>query len=164
MCCLPCLLCDSVARAWWPRRWLWGTIEMLYFSVVMMVSWLYVFMTIPRQMVPWNKNHSIKEASVSGPLWACSFAQSCPTLCDPMNYKPTRLLCPWDSPGKNTGLCCHALLQEIINNKNDVNLSYARYSWKSFSIVLPSNLPCLFPHHQHQLMTLLLVSIRKQEQ
>ena len=23
---------------------------------------------------------------------------------------PTRLLCPWDSPGKNTGAGCHALL------------------------------------------------------
>ena len=27
--------------------------------------------------------------------------------------KPTRLLCPWDSPGKNTGVGCHALLQGI---------------------------------------------------
>ena len=26
---------------------------------------------------------------------------------------PTRLLCPWDSPGKNTGVDCHFLLQEI---------------------------------------------------
>ena len=26
---------------------------------------------------------------------------------------PTRLLYPWDSPGKNTGVCCHALLQGI---------------------------------------------------
>ena len=24
-----------------------------------------------------------------------------------------RLLCPWDSPGKNTGVSWHALLQEI---------------------------------------------------
>ena len=24
-----------------------------------------------------------------------------------------RLLCPWDSPGKNTGVGCHALLQGI---------------------------------------------------
>ena len=32
--------------------------------------------------------------------------QSCPTLC-----KPTRLRCPWDSPGKNTGVGCHFLLQ-----------------------------------------------------
>ena len=27
--------------------------------------------------------------------------------------QPTRLLCPWDSPGKNTGVGCHALLQGI---------------------------------------------------
>ena len=24
-----------------------------------------------------------------------------------------RLLCPWDSPGKNTGVGCHALIQVI---------------------------------------------------
>ena len=38
--------------------------------------------------------------------------QWCLTLCDPMDW-PTRLLCPWDSPGKNTGVGCHALLQGI---------------------------------------------------
>ena len=27
--------------------------------------------------------------------------------------KPTRLLSPWDSPGKNTAVGCHTLLQEI---------------------------------------------------
>ena len=36
--------------------------------------------------------------------------QSCPTPCDPMD---SRLLCPWDSPGKNTGVGCHFLLQGI---------------------------------------------------
>ena len=40
-------------------------------------------------------------------------AQSCPTLCDPVDCKPTRLLRPWDSPGKNTGVGCHFLLQGI---------------------------------------------------
>ena len=34
--------------------------------------------------------------------------QSHPTLWD-----PTRLLCPWDSPAKNTGVDCYALLQGI---------------------------------------------------
>ena len=29
----------------------------------------------------------------------------------PHRQQPTRLLCPWDSPGKNTGLGCHFLLQ-----------------------------------------------------
>ena len=28
--------------------------------------------------------------------------------------QPTRLLCPWDSPGKNTGAGCHALLLQGI--------------------------------------------------
>ena len=36
--------------------------------------------------------------------------ESCPTLCDPMD---SRLFCPWDSPGKNTGVGCHFLLQGI---------------------------------------------------
>ena len=34
-------------------------------------------------------------------------------LCDPMDCKPARFLCPWDSPGKNTEVGCHFLLQEI---------------------------------------------------
>ena len=39
--------------------------------------------------------------------------QLCPTLCNPPELQPTRLLCPWDSPGKNTGVDCRALLQGI---------------------------------------------------
>ena len=37
--------------------------------------------------------------------------QSCPTLCDPIDGKPTRLPRPWDSPGKNTGVGYHFLFQ-----------------------------------------------------
>jgi len=29
----------------------------------------------------------------------------------PHGLQPTRLLCPWDSLGKNTGVGCHFLLQ-----------------------------------------------------
>ena len=38
--------------------------------------------------------------------------QPCPTLCDPMGCSH-RLLWPWDSPGKNSGVGGHALLQGI---------------------------------------------------
>ena len=31
----------------------------------------------------------------------------------PHGLEPTRLLCPWDSPSKNTGVGCHFLLQGI---------------------------------------------------
>ena len=41
---------------------------------------------------------------------AAKSLQSCPTL-RPHRWQPTRLPRPWDSPGKNTGVCCHFLLQ-----------------------------------------------------
>ena len=31
----------------------------------------------------------------------------------PHGLQPTRLLCPWDSPGKNIGVGCHSLLQGL---------------------------------------------------
>ena len=37
--------------------------------------------------------------------------QSCPTLCDPIDGSPPGFPCLWDSPGKNTGVGCHFLLQ-----------------------------------------------------
>ena len=40
-------------------------------------------------------------------LCVCSVTQLCSTL------PPARLLCPWDSSGKNTGVGCPALLQGI---------------------------------------------------
>ena len=42
---------------------------------------------------------------------AAKLLQSCPTLVWPHIWQPTRLPCPWDSPGKNTGVGCHFLLQ-----------------------------------------------------
>ena len=39
---------------------------------------------------------------------------SCPAASDsvrPHRRQPTRLLCPWDSPGKNAGVGCHFFLQ-----------------------------------------------------
>ena len=38
-------------------------------------------------------------------------AKSCLTLWDPIDGSPPGSPCPWDSPGKNTGVGCHFLLQ-----------------------------------------------------
>ena len=40
-------------------------------------------------------------------------AQSCPTLCDAVDCSPPGSSVHGDSPGKNTGVGCHALLQGI---------------------------------------------------
>ena len=47
-------------------------------------------------------------------MWnVCLVTQLCPTLCNPMECSPPGSSVHGDSPGKNTGVNCHALLQEI---------------------------------------------------
>ena len=41
----------------------------------------------------------------------CLVAQSCSTLCDPMGCRPPGCSVHGDSPGRNTGVGCHALLR-----------------------------------------------------
>ena len=47
------------------------------------------------------------------PVLLCLVAQSCPTLCGPMDFSPPGSSVHGDSPGKNTRVGCHALLQGI---------------------------------------------------
>ena len=53
---------------------------------------------------PPHYHHSLAAAA------AAKLLQLCPTL-QPHRRQPTRLCHPWDSPGKNTGVDCHFLLQ-----------------------------------------------------
>jgi len=41
-----------------------------------------------------------------------------------MDCSPPRLLCPWDSPGKNTGVGCHSLLQGLFLSQDRTCVSY----------------------------------------
>ena len=51
--------------------------------------------------------------------------QSCLTLGNPIDTQPTRLPRPWDSPGKNTGVDCHFLLQSMkVKSEREVAQSY----------------------------------------
>ena len=47
--------------------------------------------------------------------------------------EPTRFLCPWDFPGKNTGVGCHFLLQGIfptqVSNPRLVHCRWILYHW-----------------------------------
>ena len=47
----------------------------------------------------------------------CSVASVVSDSLWPYGLYPARLLCPWNSPGKNTGVGCHALLQGIFPNQ-----------------------------------------------
>ena len=47
----------------------------------------------------WNWEAKVKSLVMVHSLW-------------PHGLQPTRLLCPWDFPGKSTGVGCHCLLQQ----------------------------------------------------
>ena len=53
----------------------------------------------------------------------------------PYGLQPTRLLCPWDSPGKSTGVGCHCLL------------------WEESAEKLNSHLVSAYPSKEHDLQT-----------
>ena len=56
-------------------------------------------------------------------------AQSCPTLSDPMDCSlpGSSLLCPWDFPGKSTGVGCHCLLPGRVNTSEvDAGLEFEK--------------------------------------
>ena len=61
---------------------------------------------------------------------------SCARLCDPHGLYPTRLLCQWDFPGKNTRVGCHFLLQRIFPTQgSNLQLLHLLY-WQADSLPL----------------------------
>ena len=73
--------------------------------------------------------------------------QSCETLCNLMDHSLLLgLLCPWDSPGKNTGVGCHALLQGIFLTQGSNLHILCLLRWQAGS------LPLAPPGKPHQLM------------
>ena len=62
--------------------------------------------------------------------------QSCPVLCNAMDCSPTRLLCPCDSLGKNTGVDCHALFQGIFRTQGSNPRLFHLLHWQADSLAL----------------------------
>ena len=99
-------ICTAWARGQWQPCW-WG-----------------LFTWSPESHMPqgwgwWRGGHAGMFRGTFGTvkLWytaaaaaAAKSLQSCPTL-QPRRRQPTKCPRPWDSPGKNTGVGCHFLLQ-----------------------------------------------------
>ena len=73
---------------------------------------------------------------------AVLLTKSFPSLLRPHGLEPTRLLCPWDYPCKNTGVLDHFLLQGIFPSQGS-NLCLLH--WQADSLPLsPQGKPCVF--------------------
>ena len=73
-------------------------------------------------------NYKLVEASPSGTLTPQEErSESCSSPLWPHGLEPTRFFCPWDPPGKNTGVGCHSFLQGIFPTQgSNPSLPYFR--------------------------------------
>ena len=69
-------------------------------------SWNSLSKTKKKKLQEFQKQCLVSNRAEMTGAWVL---RACSTLCDPMD--PTRLLCPWDVPGKDAGMGCHFLLQ-----------------------------------------------------
>jgi len=63
----------------------------------------------------------------------CLVTKSCVNLLWPHGWWPSRLLCPWDFPGKNTGVGCHFLLKGIFLTRRS-NWSFLHWQADSLPV------------------------------
>ena len=74
----------------------------------------------------------------------------------PHELQPTRLLCLWDPPGKNTGMGCHFLLQGIfLTQRSNAHLLHCR----QILYHLPNGKYAQFKLYNCELITVFVVSL-----
>ena len=100
--------------------WLFDLVPQILWAPDWFFLYFFFFLFIQFGLFHWSVFNSLclsfATSSLLLSLSVCVHAQllSHAWLCDPMNcMQPIRLLCPWDSPGKNTEVDCHFLLQRI---------------------------------------------------
>ena len=84
----------------------------------------------------------VQRNKVTAAAAAAALLQSCWTLCDPIDGSPPGSPHPWNSPGKNTGVGCHFLLQCMqVKSESEVAQSVWLLAtpWTGAYQTLPSN-------------------------
>ena len=88
----------------------------------------------------------------------------------PHGLQPTRLLHPWDSPGKNTGVGCHLLLQGMKVSRSVVSNSSRPHGLQPTRLPRPWDFPgkstgvgchCLLEPQNHRVVIVSLRSAKK---
>ena len=83
-------------------------------------------------------------ASIDGELLDVCIRALCSVVFNsmqPHRLQPTRLLCPCNFPGKNTGVGCHFLLQEIFLTQGSNPCLLNLLHWQGFFTIVPRGKP-----------------------
>ena len=88
-------------------------------------------MAIKKREKPWPREGKSPPYTFCAVL--CLVSQSCPTLCEPMDYSLPGFSVHRDSPGKNTGVGCYALLQGIFPTQRS-NSGFPHSRWILYSL------------------------------
>ena len=127
---------------------------------------LHVRRNAPSHHIPCGGSHSYtqRQTGLEGNLstedafclfCVCDFLRACVLSCfsrvrffvTPWTVlQPTRLLRPWDSPGKKTGVGCHALIQRIFLTQRLNSFLLCLLHWQAGSLLRLAPLWNL-PHH-----------------
>ena len=89
-------------------------------------------------------------------LDCCCFSVTKPCLCYPVDLEPTRLLCLWDFPGRNTGVGYQTLLQGIFPTQGLKPCLLCLLHWQADSLPLASSAYLTYLRPLIFLMTILI--------
>ena len=129
--CFPLVVLYGVTKSWKLSDWTelnWTDVGIMPNTLLLLLAprkvWFLAFYRLIVHILPQAHMHTIifrplsflcilllKETIVQ--VQVCWVSQSCLTLCDPMDCSPSGSCVHGDSPGKNTGVGCHAFLQGI---------------------------------------------------
>ena len=95
-----------------------------------------------------SHTHILGPACLSTCILACSVISVMSNSVLPHELKPARLLCPWNSPGKNTGVGCHSLLQGIFLTQGSNPDLLGLLHWQAGSLPLSPPGNPIFPNRK----------------
>ena len=95
---------DNTCSPWWDSYLEWLQLRFFFFFCYAVLK-EELDMTEQLNWTDWRRGGEVRLGFV-----VVLGTKSCPTLCDPMDWSLPGSFCPWDFPGKNTGVGCHFLI------------------------------------------------------
>ena len=140
-------------RSWWKKKFMLGGIKFYFKLFCSVCLWSGLAWTQLLSVGEYTDTSKTTLTSLMSDAWVCSelifptiirssrawymlIRFSRVQLFATHGLQPARVLCPWDSPGKNTGVGCHFLLQGILLTQGSNQHLLCLLNWQVDSLPL----------------------------